>query len=42
MLALGRANNRGLWGWLLVMTVLAVVWQVWTFLTLNGLRNNLL
>jgi diguanylate cyclase len=37
-----RVNNRVLWGWLLVMTGLAVVWQVWTFLTLNGLRNNLL
>jgi diguanylate cyclase len=37
-----RVNNRVLWAWLLVMAGLAVVWQVWTFLTLNGLRNNLL
>jgi diguanylate cyclase len=37
-----RANNTVLWAWLLVMAGLAVVWQVWTFLTLNGLRNNML
>jgi diguanylate cyclase len=42
MLAAIRAEHPGLWRWLLVLAGFTLIWQVWTFLTFYGLRNNLL
>jgi diguanylate cyclase len=42
MLASVRAEHPGLWRWLLVLAGFTVTWQVWTFLTFYGLRNNVL
>lgn len=42
MLASVRAEHPGLWRWFLVLVGFTLVWQIWTFLTFYGLRNNLL